>query len=92
MGPSHDTLILMADETQSKPSADSATDRLKGIDEVSLDMMKFIALTTGYGKPSTSAAGFSGKAGKTNTAEEYADALLELFDKCRAAVRKGRAE
>lgn len=81
----------MADETQSKPSPD-AGDRLKGIDEVSLDMMKFIALTTSYGKPSTSAAGFSGKPGKTNTTEEYADALLELFDRCRAVVRKGRAE
>lgn len=79
----------MADETQSKPTPDPV-DRQKGIDEVSLDMMKFIALTTGYGKPSTSAAGFSGKPAKTNTAEEYADALLELFDRCRSVVRKGR--
>jgi hypothetical protein len=81
----------MADETQSKPTPDPV-DRQKGIDDVALEMMKFIAVTTGYGKPSSSAAGFGGVASKTNSAEEYADALMELFDRCRAAVRKGRAE
>ena len=54
-------------------------------DEVALDLMKFIAVTTGYGK-GTPAAGFSGKGGRSS--EEYADALLELFDRCRTAVRK----
>ena len=51
-------------------------------------MMKFIADTTGYGKGATSAAGFSGKAQKTP--EEYADALLNLFEKCRDTVAKGQ--
>jgi len=54
--------------------------------EVALEMMKFIAVTTGYGKGSTTAAGFSGKAQKSP--EEYADALLQLFEKCRATVAK----
>ena len=54
-------------------------------DEVALELMKFIAVTTGYGK-GTPAAGFSGKGGRSS--EEYADALLELFDRCRTAVRK----
>jgi hypothetical protein len=54
--------------------------------EVALEMMKFIAVTTGYGKGATSAAGFSGKPSKT--AEEYADALLQLFEKCRETVAK----
>jgi hypothetical protein len=54
-------------------------------DEVALDLMKFIAVTTGYGK-GTPAAGFSGKGGRSS--EEYADALLELFARCRTAVRK----
>ncbi len=52
--------------------------------------MKFIAVTTGYGKGSTAAAGFSGKPAKS--AEEYADALIQLFEKCRSVVAKPVAE
>ena len=48
-------------------------------------MMKFIAVTTGYGKGG-SAAGFAGKGSKTP--EEYAEALLQLFERCRTAVKK----
>ena len=54
-------------------------------DEVALEMMKFIAVTTGYGK-GTGGAGFTGKTNKTP--EEYADALLQLFERCRGVVRK----
>ena len=54
-------------------------------DEVALEMMKFIAVTTGYGRGS-GVAGFTGKAAKTP--EEYADALIQLFEKCRTVVRK----
>ena len=56
-------------------------------DEVALDLMKFIAVTTGYGKGSGTAAGFSGKA-PNRSAEDYADALFQLFDRCRAAMAK----
>jgi hypothetical protein len=63
-----------------------AKDAAKGRDEVALELMKFIAVTTGYGKGNTTAAGFSGKASKTS--EEYADALLQLFEKCRQVVAK----
>ena len=52
-------------------------------DEVALEMMKFIAVTTGYGK-GTGAAGFTGKT--TKTPEEYADALIQLFKRCRSAI------
>lgn len=55
-------------------------------DEVALELMKFIAVTTGYGKGATSAAGFSGK--PTKSAEEYAEALIQLFERCRAIVAK----
>jgi hypothetical protein len=48
--------------------------------------MKFIAVTTGYGKSSQTSAGFSGKPG-TRSAEEYTEALLELFERCRKAVK-----
>ncbi len=54
-------------------------------DEVALEMMKFIAVTTGYGK-GTGSAGFTGKA--TKTAEEYADSLIQLFQRCREVVGK----
>ena len=59
----------------------------RSTDEVALEMMKFIAVTTGFGKTPQSGAGFSGKpAGRS--AEEYAEALLELFERCRRTVRK----
>jgi hypothetical protein len=57
-------------------------------DEIALEMMKFIAVTTSYGK-GVSAAGFTGKAAKTP--EEYADALLQLFERCRAVIEKEKA-
>ena len=56
-------------------------------DEIALELMKFIAVTTGYGKGIPS-AGFGGKEKGGRSAEEYAEALLELFDRCRTAVRK----
>ena len=54
-------------------------------DEVALEMMKFIAVTTGYGK-GVGGAGFTGKT--TKTPEEYADALLQLFERCRQVIGK----
>ncbi|HLG95544.1 MAG TPA: hypothetical protein VKX49_04450 [Bryobacteraceae bacterium] len=56
-----------------------------GQDEVALEMMKFIAVTTGYGK-GPGGAGFTGKSAKSP--EEHAEALLQLFERCRAVVRK----
>ena len=61
-------------------------DAAKNRDEIALELMKFIAVTTGYGKGSSAAAGFSGKPSKS--AEEYAEALIQLFEKCRAVVAK----
>lgn len=54
-------------------------------DEVALELMKFVAVTTGYGR-GTPVAGFGGKGPRS--AEEYADALLDLFERCRSVVRK----
>jgi hypothetical protein len=42
-------------------------------------------MTTGYGKGQGS-AGYGAKAGRS--AEEYADALLELFERCRTVVNR----
>ncbi len=55
-------------------------------DEVALELMKFIAVSTGYGK-GTPAAGFAGKSA-ARSPEEYAESLLELFQRCRQAVGK----
>jgi hypothetical protein len=69
----------MADDN---PNTDG---RVKSNNEVTLELMKFIAVTTGYGK-GVGAAGFTGKTSKTP--EEYADALLQLFERCRTVVGK----
>jgi len=60
---------------------------VKDSDDVALELMKFIAVTTGYGK-GTPTAGFGGKGQRSS--EEYADALLELFERCRAVVKKSK--
>ena len=58
----------------------------KNTDEIALEMMKFIAVTTGYGKGPVS-AGFTGKSSRTP--EEYAEALIQLFERCRGVLHKG---
>ena len=63
----------------------NAAPPVRNTDEVALEMMKFLAVTTGYGKGGSS-AGFAGKGSKT--AEEYAEALLQLFERCRAVINK----
>ena len=68
--------------------AAAAAGTVRSKDEVALELMKFIAVTTGYGK-SGSGAGFSGKP-VARSAEEYAEALLGLFERCRKVV--GEAE
>jgi hypothetical protein len=60
----------------------------RGPDEVALELMKFIAVTTGYARGSQSSAGFSGKPG-ARSPEEHAEALIELFQKCRRVVKEG---
>lgn len=69
----------------SKDKGSDSTDKDKNVDEVALELMKFIAVTTGYGK-GTPTAGFTGKGQRSS--EEYADSLLELFERCRTVVAK----
>lgn len=57
-------------------------------DEVALEMMKFIAVTTGYGRGNAS-PGFGGKGARSP--EEHADALIQLFERCRSVVVKSPA-
>ena len=53
-------------------------------EDIALEMMKFIALTTGYGKTGSPGAGFQGTT--VSKAEEYAHLLLELYGRCLHAV------
>jgi len=53
--------------------------------DIALEMMKFIAVTTGYGKAGSPGAGF--KAGTETKAEDYARHLIELYGQCLAAVQ-----
>ena len=54
-------------------------------EDIALDLMKFIAMTTGYGRTSSSGVGFQGS-GAAAKPEEYAAHLLELYGRCLQAV------
>lgn len=60
-------------------------DQTRSADEIALELTKFIATSTGYGKGPQS-VGFSGKGARTP--EEQAESILELFARCRKAVRE----
>jgi hypothetical protein len=72
-------LKIMTDDKETTPRP------AQNKDEVALELMRFIAVTTGYGK-SSSGAGFAGKAPKTP--EEQVDALIQLYERCRTVVGK----
>ena len=55
-------------------------------EDIALDMMKFIAVTTGYGKTGSPSAGFQG--GAPSRPDEYAKHLIDLYKECLAALPK----
>ena len=57
-------------------------------EDIALDMMKFIAGTTGYGKTGMPGAGFQG--GTVSRAEDYAKHLIDLYGQCLDAIRARR--
>jgi hypothetical protein len=67
------------------PTAGSRRD-----EDIALDLMKFIAMTTGYGKTSSTAGGvgFEKTSGGASKPDEYAAHLLELYGKCLSRVSK----
>jgi hypothetical protein len=56
-------------------------------EDIALDLMKFIAATTNYGRTGGAGGGlgFQGGPGSSKP-EEYAEHLLELYGKCLKAV------
>jgi hypothetical protein len=59
---------------------------LRRDEDIALDLMKFVAATTGYGRTASTSVGFQG-GGTATKPEEYAGHLLELYGKCLEAVR-----
>jgi len=55
-------------------------------EDIALDLMKFVAMTTGYGRTSSSGVGFQGS-GAVSKPEDYANHLLELYGRCLEAVQ-----
>ncbi|MGA7381701.1 MAG: hypothetical protein WBX03_12705 [Terriglobales bacterium] len=58
-------------------------------EDIALDLMKFIAMTTGYGRTTSSGVGFQGTGAATKP-DEYANHLLELYGKCISAVQANK--
>jgi hypothetical protein len=56
-------------------------------EDIALDLMKFIAMTTGYGKTTGAGVGFQGT-GAAAKPEDYATHLLELYGRCLDSVGK----
>ncbi len=63
----------------------AVTFSVRRTEDIALDLMRFVAVTTGYGKNS-SVPGFSGKPG-SGAPEEYADALLHLYQRCHEVLQ-----
>jgi hypothetical protein len=57
----------------------------RGDEDIALDLMKFIAMTTGYGKTTGTGVGFQGS-GAAAKPEDYAAHLLELYGRCLHSV------
>jgi len=55
-------------------------------EDIALDLMKFVAMTTGYGRTTSSGVGFQGTGAATKP-DEYATHLLELYGRCLQAVQ-----
>ena len=56
-------------------------------EDIALDLMKFIAMTTGYGRTASGGVGFQG-GGAAAKPEEYAGHLLDLYGKCLSTIAK----
>jgi hypothetical protein len=87
-------LLLFAIIESDIHSTESSMDEVPSItagqrrnEDIALDLMKFIAMTTGYGRTTSTGVGFQGS-GSASKPEEYAGHLLELYGKCLQAVAK----
>ena len=68
-----------------KPASGSGAGPGMSKDEIALELMRFVASTTGVGRGG-SGAGFGGKTPKTP--EDQVELLLQLYERCRDVVGK----
>ena len=54
-------------------------------EDIALDLLKFVSVTAGVGKPAAPSTGFSGAAGAKP--DEHVTQLLELYGRCLKAVQ-----
>ena len=54
-------------------------------EDIALDLLKFVAGTTGVGRPAVPSTGFSGAA--SAKPDEHVNQLLELYGRCLKAVQ-----
>jgi len=74
--------MASAEEEMETPGSSAGARR---DEDIALDLMKFVAMTTGYGRTTSSGVGFQGT-GAAAKPEEYAGHLLDLYGKCLGAV------
>lgn len=55
-------------------------------EDIALDLMKFVAMTTAYGRTTSSGVGFQGT-GSAAKPEDYAQQLLDLYGRCLQVVQ-----
>jgi hypothetical protein len=53
-------------------------------EDIALDLLKFVSVTAGVGRPAAPSTGFSGSA--ATKPEEHVNHLLELYSRCLKAV------
>jgi hypothetical protein len=56
-------------------------------EDIALDLLKFVSVTAGVGRPAAPSTGFSGSA--ATKPEEHVNQLLELYSRCLKAVEGG---
>ena len=66
--------------------ANPSTTGARRNEDIALDLMKFVAMTTGYGRTTSSGVGFQGTGAATKP-DEFANHLLELYGRCLQAVQ-----
>jgi hypothetical protein len=79
------SIRVPTEEFMDEASASTAGSRRN--EDIALDLMKFVAMTTGYGRTSSSGVGFQGS-GAASKPEDYATHLLELYGRCLEAVQR----
>jgi methylmalonyl-CoA/ethylmalonyl-CoA epimerase len=79
------SIRVPTEEFMDEVSASTASSRRN--EDIALDLMKFVAMTTGYGRTSSSGVGFQGS-GAASKPEDYANHLLELYGRCLEAVQR----